>query len=121
MNDAQHSAVGLAPLVRIGQPRGGLTDDVNRVLERQVVLHREAALDDVGGRLAVDVLHRDVLHARFVGHVVDVDDRRVIQLRRQACLVQEHRHHARVLGVLRLQHLEHDRLSNPPIASWRAM
>ena len=66
----------------------------------------DAALDDVGQRLAVDVFHGDELVALFFGDIVDVHDARVIELRRQARLVEEHRHDARMLRVTRLQHLD---------------
>ena len=45
-----------------------------------------------------------------LGDVVQVDDRRVVQLGGQPRLVEEHRHHPRVLRVAWLQQLEHDRL-----------
>ena len=87
-----------------------LEHDVHGVLEGQVPAGRDAVPDDLRERLAADVLHGDVLEATVLGDVVDVDDALVVELRREARLVEEHLHDARVLGVSRLKDLDDDLL-----------
>ncbi len=79
-----------AALVRVMQRFAGGDEDRGRVGER----HRRAELGGAGDQprqvLAADVLHGEVVAAVVDAEVVDVDDVRMVELRRQARLVEEH-------------------------------
>jgi hypothetical protein len=56
----------------------------------------------------VDVLHREEVLARLAARVVDRDDVRVLQRRRELRLADEHLHELRILGLLAADPFEHD-------------
>ena len=117
MHDAQRLAARSQPFVRVVQALGGGGDDRDRVRERQrrarlVALARGARLraQHLAHVRAVDVLHREERRVAVGADVVDLDDVRVRQRRRQARLVEEHAQQLGIQRVLRQDPLEHDEL-----------
>src|SRR6185312_9291186 len=101
-------AFGAALRVEVAHAGGGLAHDLDRVLERQEPAVGDAAAAQLVELLADDVLHRDVRDAVVLVDVVDVDDVRMIELRADLRLVEEHLDDPRVVGELRPQLLDHD-------------
>ena len=75
-------------VVRGGERRGR---SGCRALPTSSARQRPAARDELGERLAVDVLHRDERAAVVLADVVDAHDVRVREPRGEACLAQEAR------------------------------
>ena len=99
----------IARLVRVVQPLGGLLRQRARDLDRdaQAAL---AARDDRGEVLAGEVLHRDEVLSFDLAELVGGDDVRVLELRGDARLVQEHLAQLHAVGEVRKDHLQRDDL-----------
>src|SRR5690606_26811442 len=74
-----------------------------------------AVLEHLGERLALDVLHGEVIGAALLPELEDLDDVRMRELRREAGLVEEH-----VDEVLVLRERREDALDDEPLleAGW---
>ena len=102
---------GVAAAVRVVERRGHLGRDVDGQRDRQRHAQLAAGLLDRAQVAAVDVLHRDEVAAGLdLAEVVDVDDVRVVQLRRELGLVDEHRDELFVVGQVRQDLLDRDDL-----------
>ena len=97
-------AVDEAALVRDAQPARDLRDDVGRPSQRQRALLPDQRLQVGAG----DVSHRDVEEAVLLARVVDRDDVRVVDRRRETRLAHEPLAKGVVLRELGAQHLERD-------------
>ena len=105
---AERRAFRAALGVEVAHARGGLADQLDRVLERQEPAVRDAAAAQLVELLADDVLHRDVRDAVVLVDVVDVDDVGVVELRADLRLVEEHLDDPRIVGELGAQALDDD-------------
>jgi hypothetical protein len=106
VHDAQRRAVRPHGLVRGVQPRGHLARDVHRERRRQPPPAPREPAEQLRERHARDVLHRQEVHARHLAELLDVHDVRVVHLRREQRLLDEHAHQHRVLGELGVHDLD---------------
>ena len=106
MDDAERAAVEVCERVRVMQPRERVGDDARADdrLEGRVALLTSA--HDAVERLPLQILHRDVVDAFVLPHLVGVDDVRMVQARGQSGLVQKHRAKALVVGETRAEALD---------------
>ena len=84
-------------------------DVLDASAESALPLAERAALDAVK-RLPVEVLHRDEVLAVVDVDLVRLDDVRVVESRRDARLVDEHRDEVGVLDEVRTEPLDHGEL-----------
>ena len=114
MDDAQRLArLGIIEVMGVRQGLADLHHDVERLADRQPLPHRLDRLQQHLEVAAVDVLHdqevRRVLTGSCRAHVVDEHDVGVLQVQRQARLVEKHLHEALVLGQVGQNALDGDR------------
>jgi hypothetical protein len=107
VDNAQRLAVDAALVVGVVQPGGGTGDHRQRHLDRDLALERRHPLQHVAHVLAVHVLHREEVAVADPTDVVDLRDVRMVELRGEAGLVEEHRHETMVARVLGHDPLEH--------------
>lgn len=78
----------LAP-VGVIERFGHLNADLQALGQRQVLLQALEATQMVAQAAAIDILHGDEQAQFRIAEVVDANDRRVIELRRRACLLHQ--------------------------------
>jgi hypothetical protein len=100
-----------ALVVRGGEAGAQLPRDVERLLPRQVA----DATEQRGERLAVHVLHRQVVQAIGVADVVDAADVGMRHAAREPHLAGEPRRRVLAVAGVRGQQLERDRLIEPQV------
>ncbi len=88
------------PVVRVGEPRTCTRGDRERDVERHALAERAGAREHVEDVLAVDELHRVEERVADLTEVEDLRDVRVLELRREARFVEEHRDPARIVIAL---------------------
>ena len=91
VHDVERLPGAVPASVRVVQARGGLGDDLDRQRERDEVVDLEATLAQRPQVLPVHELHGDVEEVLDLTEVIDLDDARVVELRGDARLVEEHR------------------------------
>jgi hypothetical protein len=117
VDDAEGLAVFAAELVGGVETAARVREDPQRHAGRQrqpLPLHRA---HDLGQRVAVDPLHREVEDVVLLAEIHDLSHVRVLDLRRDARLVEEHPLEARVLRELRKDHLDRDELLEAVLAA----
>jgi hypothetical protein len=90
MNDLQRPPVVVGPLVRRVQAGEGVEDDAHGDPRRDRLLLLRGAVEQVSGRVALDVLHHEVVAGSRGANFQDRDDVRVVDPRGQTRLVEEH-------------------------------
>jgi hypothetical protein len=110
VDDVERPAVGGLLLVRVVEAGGGVDDDVDQVLEREPGPGLVRRADQPPEVLPPDVLHGEEVGPVVLADVVDLDDVRVVERRREAGLAEEHLDQALVVGVLLEHALERDEL-----------
>ncbi len=108
VNDAERAAIDADALVRVMQSRRGVSDHGEDVAERDLAAQRSRAMQERAHRLAVHVLHREEVRVAELSDVVDLRDVRVVELRGEARLFEEHLHEVRVARALAQDALQND-------------
>jgi hypothetical protein len=109
VDDVERLAVVLLG-VRVVQALGQLHHDPDALRRRERSTALEAALHDGLQVGAFDVLHRDVVAIVFGVEVVNLNDIRVLQLRGDGGLVDEHLHEGFIVSEVRQDPLDDDLL-----------
>ena len=115
MDDAER-LVGLRVLerVRVLERLAALDHDVDRVGDLEPLVLLLLSLDECLEVAPVDELHdEEVRVVRRLRDVEDLDDVRVLEEQREPRLVEEHRDELLVLGEVRQDALDRDRLLEP--------
>nr|WP_237244589.1 hypothetical protein [Sorangium cellulosum] len=107
MDEADELAVAAAQLVRRVQAERRLGDDAERDRERDAAARLALAENEVE-RLAVDELHHLIEDAVLLARIDGLRDVRVVDLRDERGLVQEHRLEVGVVAQLGAQQLDGD-------------
>ena len=109
--------VAIRQIVRVLQARRGLRDDLHHLGDGKKFVHLGRALGNAAQVRPVDELHRDeVVPVRFA-EIEDRDDVRMVELRGEAGLVEEHVDELLVAGEMRKNPLEADLLLEPRCSS----
>ena len=109
MDDVQGLAVVL-PRVGVVQALGQLHHHPHALLGQKGLARLQRVLDDVLQVVALDVFHRDVVAAVLRIEIVNLNDIRVLQLRGDGRLVDEHLDEVLILREVRQDPLDHDGL-----------
>ncbi|MEZ4251572.1 MAG: hypothetical protein R3B99_25440 [Polyangiales bacterium] len=99
--------------VRVMQTRSHLRDHVRRERERHASLALVQAPEHAVERLAVQVLHRQEPIVAKASELEDLRDVGVMQLRRDARFVEEHRDEVVFFGEVRVDAFDRDPLLEP--------
>ena len=101
--------------MRVVQTRKGVTENLD------VHVHRESsaakARENLLQRLAVEVLHDEVVAVPLVTDLQRLHDVRMVQARRQASLIQEHSQELRIACELCLELLDNQQLVEPAFST----
>ncbi len=108
VHDPEWTAIDPAPLVRVVQPGRDAGDDRQHRLQRDLSAQRTRAQHEVAHGLAVHVLHREEVRAAEAADIVDLRDVRVLELDREARLVEEHPYEVDVARSLAQDSLQDD-------------
>ena len=108
MDDAQRLMVLAERLVRRVKPGGDLHGDARGDLDRQAAASGRVQPQHVVERAALDVLHREVVQSTIDAELLDMDHVGMADLRADPRLVDEHVHEPRIVGQVRVDHLERD-------------
>ncbi len=113
MHDRERLAgLGIGKVVRILEALADLHDDVDGMRDRHALALLLHPLDERLQVAAVDVLHDDEVRRVGDADVEDADDVGVLQVHRQARLVEEHLDELLVLGEARQDALDRHRLAD---------
>ena len=107
MHDAERTAVETEPIVRVVQPRRRARRDGQHGMDRQRAAQALGAVEQRPHGLAVHVLHREEIRVAELPDVVDLRDVRVLELGREARLIEEHADEVRVRRAIPQDPLEH--------------
>ena len=114
VHDAERRPVEVGELVRVLEAGEQLAEDLQLHVRRERRAGGRRPSPDAIERATVQVVHRHEVAIAFVPDLVRLDDVRVVEARREAGLVEEHREERRILDEVRLQLLHDDELVKAP-------
>ncbi len=116
MHELERRAVLGLGFVRVFETAQRLLADRDRQRARQEVADLDAAAAHREQVAPRDVLHGDEVLAALLADLDHLDDVGMLERTRDASLVEQHAHHARLLDVARLERLHHDVARLPRMA-----